>query len=97
MVSFPSCFKSAAKLRLVVRNLYRQIADKTTKNKERYLLGVFYQFCLSITPYSIDLFRSLFVFIRHIVSSLIGRIARYTPFSTYTLLSTKNQKSSRHN
>ena len=42
-------------------------------------------------------FRSLFAFIRCKVSSLIGRVARYTPSSTYTLPSTKNRKSPRHN
>ena len=42
-------------------------------------------------------FRSLFAFIRRKVSNLIGRVARYTPSSAYTLPSTKSRKSPRHN
>ena len=43
------------------------------------------------------LLRSLFVFIRCKVSSLISHVARITPSSTYTFHSTKIQKSTRHN
>ena len=42
-------------------------------------------------------FRSLFAFIRCKASSLISCVARYTPSETYTLPSTKRQKSPRHN
>ena len=42
-------------------------------------------------------FRSLFAFIRRKISSFIRHVARYTPSSTYILLSPKSQKPPRHN
>jgi len=41
--------------------------------------------------------RLLFAFMRVILSSFIGRIARYTPSSTYNLTQHKRQKSARAN
>ena len=42
-------------------------------------------------------FRLLFAFMRVILSSRIGRIARYTPSLTYNLTLPKRQKSARAN